>query len=500
MSHFDRIIAVVVVVLLAAIGVTVLLGDHVGVQVESAGPTGSAASTARILLRFSEAMDWDSVIAHLSIEPALEGAFQHSGRSLRFIPAQALAPGDAYTVTLQAGATSETGRQVLDEIDFSFDVRAPRVAYLSPADVVPQNVWLAAPDDLASAQQLSFSPQGILNFDVSPDGTQLALAERGLSGTSNIKLLDLDTGDLVQVTNCFDSDCNTPVWRPDGTMIAYNRVDLNSDVPELGVSATRVWLVDLTTTPPSERPLFEDNQILGYGPQWSADGRYITVFDNNNRAILVYDMTETTLSMVPSQSGGDIALSPDGRRLAFPRLIFEEDSGTTRSILQMADLDASNVADLYPEDEPVDDSQSAWHPDGRRLVIARRYTDDRARALFAALVRRFAQHVRRAGAEPLLLILPQPIDLDQRDRDQSSYGPLLAELESEIAVVDMTDRFHAHPNRDWLFVDGPLGPHVSPAGNQIIADAIAAASQRVAPREHQAPITAYPPRSQAGGR
>jgi hypothetical protein len=67
-------------------------------------------------------------------------------------------------------------------------------------------------------------------------------------------------------------------------------------------------------------------------------------------------------------------------------------------------------------------------------------------------------------------------------------------------VVDMTDRFHAHPNRDRLFVDGPLGPHVSPAGNQIIADAIAAASQRVAPREHQAPITAYPPRSQAGGR
>ena len=130
----------------------------------------------------------------------------------------------------------------------------------------------------------------------------------------------------------------------------------------------------------------------------------------------------------------------------------------------------------------------------------RLYADDRARALFAALVRRFAQHVRRAGAEPLLLILPQPIDLDQRDRDQSSYGPLLAELESEIAVVDMTDRFHAHPNRDRLFVDGPLGPHVSPAGNQIIADAIAAASQRVAPREHQAPITAYPPRSQAGGR
>src|SRR5690606_30146980 len=154
-------------------------------------------------------------------------------------------------------------REVLSNIRFDFDVRRPRVAYLTPADSVPQNVWIAEPGVEASAAQVTFSTGGVLNFDVSPDGTMIALAERNEYGTSDIKLLNLETGATEQLTNGVDSDCNTPVWRPDGTMILYHRIDLNSDLGSVGVSPTRVWLIDLTTTPPVNRPLFSDSQILG---------------------------------------------------------------------------------------------------------------------------------------------------------------------------------------------------------------------------------------------
>ncbi len=231
LTRFDKIVALIVVGLLAAIGGTILLGDHVGAQVESVSPTGTAASTSRILLRFGETMDWDSVIAHLNIEPPIQGDFHSTDRSLRFSPAANLTPGTHYDVTLQAGALSASGRQILADTQFSFDIRAPRVIYLSPADSVPQNIWIADPAHPEDAEQVTFSPAGILNFDVSPDGSRIALAERGSEGTSNIKLLDLATGSLEQITDCTDSDCNTPVWRPDGSIIAYNRVDLNSDLP-----------------------------------------------------------------------------------------------------------------------------------------------------------------------------------------------------------------------------------------------------------------------------
>ncbi len=377
LTRFDGIVAGVVALLLGAIIIIVLLGDRVGVQIERYSPVQLAGSTTSITWTFNEPMNWDSVTGRVQFEPPLEGNFRWSSRTLRFTPAEPLEPGAAYTVTLKAGAESSAGRQVLRDTAFDFRIRTPRVAYLTPADSVPQNIWLADPTAPDSALQITSSPTGILNFDVSPDGAHIAFAERSQYGTADIKMLDLETGGIQQLTNCVDSDCNTPVWRPDGTLIAYHRIDLNSDIAQVGVSPTRVWLIDMTTIPPSERPLFTDNQILGYSPQWSADGSKIAVFDNNSRGILVYNFEDGSMTLVPSRSGSDMALSPDGSLLVFPRLIFEDGSASARSILQYADLVDGEVDDLIDPDQPVDDTQIAWNPDGRHLAVARRYTDER---------------------------------------------------------------------------------------------------------------------------
>lgn len=378
LTRFDTLVIGVISILVAAIVAIVVLGDRVGVQLVRSEPTGETASTTAISLTFGEAMNWDSVIERMRFEPPLQGRYQSSGKTLRFTPDQPLAAGAQINVTLLAGAQSENGREVLHESRFSFRVRTPRVAYLLPADGVPQNIWVANPDQPQAAQQVTFSEMSVLNFDVSPDGRYIAYAERTVEGTADIKLLELATGAVRKITNCQDSNCDTPLWRPDGNMIAYQRIDLNSDFQQIGVSPARVWLIDLTTNPPSERPLFSDNQILGYAPQWSADGSKIAVFDNNSRGIVVYNMNDGSMTLIPSQSGSDMALSPDGTRVVFPRLIFEDGGVGARSVLQMADLNDGAVADLFDPDEPVDDVQSAWNPDGQRLVIARRYTDDRA--------------------------------------------------------------------------------------------------------------------------
>ncbi|MBZ0303944.1 MAG: Ig-like domain-containing protein [Anaerolineae bacterium] len=378
LSRFDGVVAVVMAVLLVGILLTILMGDRVGVQVERYGPGDNASSTARITLTFNEPMDAASVTGRLQFDPPLEGEFGWNGKTLRFTPAQPLTPGQTYAVTLRAGAQGSSGRQVLEDVTFNFRVRTPRVAYLMPADSTPQNIWIATPGQPDSAGQATFSPTGILNFDVSPDGTKIAFAERTQFATASIKLLDLANGSIEQLTNCPDSDCNTPVWRPDGTLIAYHRIDLNSDISQVGASPTRIWLIDLTTTPASERPLFSDNQILGYSPQWSADGSKIALFDNNNRGILVYSFTDGSTTLVPSRSGSDIALSPDGTQLVFPRLIFDDAEGGARSVLQLADLRDGQVVDLVDPELPVDDTQPVWNPDGRHLAISRRYTDSRA--------------------------------------------------------------------------------------------------------------------------
>lgn len=392
LSRFDRIVLAVIGLLLAGLLFTLLLGDRVGVTLDRAAPLGTARSTSRITLQFSEPMNRDSVPEHLRVqqiqpdtagsgdvppEAALAGSVSWSGMTLTFHPGDVLRPGATYLVALEPGAVSETGRQVLSEFRFSFTVSQPRVAFLAPTSGAPLNIWTADPTHPSAAQQITFSPSGIFDFGVSPDGSKIAFSERNTStGTSDIKLLDLESGGIQQLTNCQDADCTTPVWRPDGQMIAYERVDYNSSLENVAASPTRIWLIDLSTVPATTRPLFSDSQILGYGLQWSRDGSRAALFDVSSQGILLHDFAADTTSVVPSRYGSTGALSPDGTKIVFPEVTLDG-SAEARSYLQLADVRTQEIVPLSHPDEPIDDDAAAWSPDGSKLVIARRYLDHR---------------------------------------------------------------------------------------------------------------------------
>jgi Tol biopolymer transport system component len=361
LSRFDATVLAVIAVLLAATTLTIVMGDHIGTRVLSVGPVGRSSSTSPIFIQFSEEMDEPSINERLRLEPEIAGNFSWNGRMMIFTPTD-----------------SVSGRQVLSEYQFSFTVSTPRIAYLSPADSIPQNIWIADPLAPGSAQQVTFSPTGIYDFSVSPDGTQIAFSEIDRANdVTEIKILNLETGELQQITNCAaeDSTCDTPTWRPDGNMLAYQRMIFNSDLQGVGVSPTRVWLLDLSSQPYTSRPLFSDSQVLSYSPQWSGDGSRIAVFDSNNRGIAIFDFNTNTTTLISSQYGSVGSLSPDGQRLVFPEMLIEADFA--RSYLKIADMSTNEFHALTQPEEPIEDRYAVWHPDGRRLAIGRRYLDDR---------------------------------------------------------------------------------------------------------------------------
>lgn len=385
LSRFDQIVLAVIGVLVGGVLLTIALGDRVGVTVERVTPLGTARSTSRITIQFSENMNRDSVPERLRVEQvkpaddnkALQGTTSWNGKTMTFTPSEVFQPGATYHVSLEPGATSDAGRQVLSEYRFDFTVARPRVAFLAPASGSPLNVWIADPANPAEAKQVTFSPSGVFDFGVSPDGSKIAFAERNSNtGTSDIKLLDLESGGIQQLTNCLDADCTTPVWRPDGQMIAYERIDYNSDMQNIGNSPTRIWLIDLSTIPATTRPMFQDTQILGYGLQWSRDGSRATLFDISNQGILLHDFKADSTVVIPSGYGSTGALSPDGMKIVFPEVILSG-SGEARSYLKMANADTQELAQLSHPDDPIDDDAAAWSPDGTKLVISRRYLDDR---------------------------------------------------------------------------------------------------------------------------
>ncbi|MEZ4672065.1 MAG: Ig-like domain-containing protein [Anaerolineae bacterium] len=395
LTRFDRIVALVMLLIVAAIGLTMLLGDRVGVTLVRVGPLGTARSTSSITLQFSESMNRASVeprlklvqiplqkinevISDTDILATVAGISSWNGSIFNFRPTTALLPGGSYAVMFTAGASSESGRQVLSDYQYSFTVRSARLAYLAPATSTPFNLWISDPADPSSARQITTSPSGIYDYDISPDGSQIAFSEKNSNtGTMDIKLLDLESGVVEQLTNCADAECKTPVWRPDGQIIAYERIDLNSNLSQqVGASPTRIWLLDLSSKPATTRPMFSDSQILGYGLRWSADGSRVSMYDYGSQSILIYDFRTDTTELIPSRYGTPGELSPDGTKVIYPEIQLTESQAI--SYLQMANLTTKELARVSNPDDPVDEDTAIWSPDGSFLIVGRRYLDERA--------------------------------------------------------------------------------------------------------------------------
>lgn len=368
LTPLDRAVLIVILILCALVAGTILLGDRVGVQLTQVEPLGEAHSTSLVTIRFNEVMDHDSVTSRFHIEPVLQGAFTWSGTTMTFHPSEALQPGGSYTIALEPGALSVSRRKLLRPYDYNFQVVPLRVAYLYPADSAPMNIWIADPLDPENPQQITTSEIGIYDFGVSPEGTKIAFSESNLNGRgSDIKVIDLDSGALEQLTNCEQAACTTPVWRPDGRMIAYVRAE---DDPLFGSSPPRIWLLDLSTSPVTTRPLFQQNQILGYAPQWSADGNRITLVDRGSEAIVVYDFTTEEILSISSSVGDSGSLSPDGTRLVYADVVTDP-SGLLVNKLRIAEVDTGESTSLIAEEEPVNDQRAIWSPDNRFVAIAR---------------------------------------------------------------------------------------------------------------------------------
>jgi hypothetical protein len=112
------------------------------------------------------------------------------------------------------------------------------------------------------------------------------------------------------------------------------------------------------------------------------------------------------------------------------------------------------------------------------------FLDRDAVALLTAIVIRFREAAKNRGHAPLVLIMPQLIDL-QLGGHAPPYRRYFEDLTSEIAVVDPTDALLEHDIAS-MYVEDAYGGHFSPAGNAVVAGQIAAWLER----KHPAALTA----------
>lgn len=106
------------------------------------------------------------------------------------------------------------------------------------------------------------------------------------------------------------------------------------------------------------------------------------------------------------------------------------------------------------------------------------YKDERSCNLLTAIALRFKQEAERRGHLPVLLVMPQFLDLRTATHGKLYYQNYFESLNKHLDVLDVTDEIQRRNYRD-LYVEDSYGGHFSPTGNAVIAELLSEHINRI---------------------
>ena len=248
-------------------------------------------------------------------------------------------------------------------------------------------LWLADADG-SGATRVS-TPSGIhpRDPDWSPDGTRIAFSDlefvttaAGREQRGHIYVMATDGSNLKQLTSGPFED-EHPSWSPDGTKIAFHRLEFGDLATRSGGSER--YIVTMTSDGKRLKRIFSELADAAWAnrtawswesePAWSPDGKQIAFKYMHRLAIANVDAKSfkddfrVLFDVGLRFSGSRISWSPDGTRIAISRRLVAP-SGRMSEDESIAIVDvASGVAtDITPRGE--DHFNPHWSPDGRRIL------------------------------------------------------------------------------------------------------------------------------------
>jgi TolB protein len=193
---------------------------------------------------------------------------------------------------------------------------------------------------------------------LSPDGKEMVFIAV-VAGREQLFRRMLDGSRITQLTRD-DADHEDPAWSPDGRRIAYVL---------MRAGAEQIHLMNVDGS--GDEPLTPDN-VKTIHPNWHPNGGSLAYCTDDDlqppkkNPAEIYSIDVATKKITKLIEGGVNtypAWSPDGKRIAFRRML-----GETNSEVFLANADGTNARNLT--NDPAFDGWPAWSPDGSHIAFA----------------------------------------------------------------------------------------------------------------------------------
>ena len=366
----DSVAGLVTSSLLLAITLVIVIGNQLGIRVTAQLPSNNILGPYEaITLVFSEPVDESLAIEKFFIQPEIRGKFEWANsKTLRFVPLQPFAPDVQYTLALTPGVLTSSGKALKKPQNWKFQTRSPHVVYLV-TDKDGRGQLLALDVKTGESTPLTDNSLQIFDFDTSENGEFVIFSAFNEQGGMDLWRVQRAGGNPARLLLCGPDRCSVPSISPGDVMIAYVR-EAAAPTGQLAYGSPRIWILKLESR--QNASLYEDQQIIGYGPAWSPDGSRLSSYDGIKDEIRLLDLLTGKQLTIPSQLGSPVTWSADGESFVYTDIDTADFGVYTR--VHQAKISINEITTLFGENDTRDYAYNmlAWSPVEDKLVVGLR--------------------------------------------------------------------------------------------------------------------------------
>ena len=153
--------------------------------------------------------------------------------------------GVRYIVSLEKGAIGKSGEKIKENLSWSFQLRAPLIAYLNSGSSTG-DIWTISPDGTSPPKQITHTNGSLFDYAPSPNGELIIYSIVNAKQGMDLWVANRTGQDNHILLDCGLDRCSTVTWDVHSDQIAFIRqsAGITADAP---LGAPRPWLMDVKT-------------------------------------------------------------------------------------------------------------------------------------------------------------------------------------------------------------------------------------------------------------